>query len=483
MRSDHAEALANRTVLIVGDVMLDRFVHGGVDRVSPEAPVPVLKVQAETSSLGGAGNVASNVAALKGKPVLVGAVGTDAAGSRIADLCVSTGIEARLARAGRYSTCVKTRFVCKGRQMVRVDSEQTTVDPETLATIEASARGALPGVDIMVLSDYAKGVVTPDSAQRYIAAAHSLDVPVIVDPKSVDLTAYRHADVITPNAPEAAAATGHDCSTDAGAARAAHAILEISEVGAVVITRGTHGMTLLAPKSGVRHPLHLPARAMQVYDVVGAGDTVVATVSLALAAGLDITAAVRLGGAAAGVAVGKAGTATVSPDELAYSIAGQEKSLLATRGQAASTVGRWHRSGLTVGFANGCFDLLHPGHVSLLSRAREQCDRLVVALNTDASVKRLKGAGRPIQDESSRAAVIAALRSVDLVTLFDEDTPLELINILRPDVVIKGDDYTAREVVGYDVVGQWGGRVSLIPIERGHSSTNTIARLQRATID
>lgn len=479
MDSNVVEALSNGTVLIVGDVMLDCFAYGVVERISPEAPVPILRLERETASLGGAGNVAQNVVALNGKAVLIGAVGVDKAGHLISEtLCPDAGIDARLVMSASYSTCVKTRFASEGQQLFRVDSERTVLDDDTSSTIQSAVNSQLSSADIMVLSDYAKGVFTPSAVRAHIDAAKAAEVPIIVDPKSADFTIYRHADLITPNASEATAATGHDCSTSAGAGRAAEAILRISEVGAVLITRGADGMTLLAPRSGVVRPLHIPGRATTVADVSGAGDTVTATVALALSVGIDIKIAAELANRAAAITVGRPGTAVVRSEELRRSLTSFEEPFPVTGDQAMSKVRQWQKDGLTVGFTNGCFDLVHPGHVALLRKAREQCDRLVVALNTDASVKRLKGAGRPIQDQSSRAAVIAALRSVDLVTFFDDDTPLKLIRALRPDVLFKGSDYAIREVVGSDVIGQWGGRVSLIAIEDGQSTSRIVALLQ-----
>jgi D-beta-D-heptose 7-phosphate kinase/D-beta-D-heptose 1-phosphate adenosyltransferase len=483
MESEVIESLSNKTVLVVGDLMLDRFVYGVVDRISPEAPIPVLRFRNENSMLGGAGNVARNIVALKGRSVLVGAVGDDDEGSYIAEtLCPAVGIEARVVKTDRSPTTVKTRFVCEGQQILRVDREETELDGETLERIKCTVANALFGADAMILSDYAKGMLTPDSIRAHIEAANTIGIPVIVDPKSHDLTLYRHADVITPNAREAGAATGEDCSTDDGVGRAAQAILELCGIGAVLITRGANGMTLLAPLAGVEKPFHILTRVASVYDVSGAGDTVIATLALALSAGIDIKVAAQLANSAAQIVVGKLGTAAVSAEELVQSVATAEKLSFMTRDQAAVQVEEWRGKGLKVGFANGCFDLVHPGHVSLLRKAREECDRLVVALNTDASVKRIKGDNRPIQDQASRAAVIGSLRSVDLVTLFDEDTPLELINILRPDVLIKGEDYKADEVVGSDIIDRWGGRVSLIPLERGHSTSSMIARSERAPL-
>ena len=483
MESEVIEALFNKTVLVVGDLMLDRFVYGAVDRISPEAPIPVLRFREEKAMLGGAGNVAQNIVALNGRSVLVGAVGADEEGSYISEtLCPAVGIEARLVKSERYPTTVKTRFVCGGQQILRVDREENTLDSDTLEQIKSVVGNALFGADAMILSDYAKGMLTPDSIRAHIEAANAAGIPVIVDPKSRDLTLYRHADIITPNAREAAGATGHDCSTDDGVGRAAYAILKLGGIGAVLITRGAQGMTLLAPIAGVEKPFHIPTRASSVYDVSGAGDTVIATLALALSAGIDIKVAAQLANSAAQIVVGKLGTAAVSAEELVQSVASAEKLSFMTREQAAVQVEQWRGKGLRVGFANGCFDLVHPGHVSLLRKAREECDRLVVALNTDASIKRLKGENRPIQDQASRAAVIGSLRSVDLVTLFDEDTPLELIEMLRPDVLINGEDYEVHDVVGSDIIGRWGGRVSLIPLEKGHSTTSIIARSERAPV-
>ncbi|MGH2548884.1 MAG: D-glycero-beta-D-manno-heptose-7-phosphate kinase [Thermomicrobiales bacterium] len=477
MDSAVVEQLADRTVLVVGDLMVDRFVYGDVARISPEAPIPVLRFREEVAMLGGAGNVARNIVALNGNAALIGAVGNDSDGRYVTEeLCPAAGIEDRSIRTATCPTIIKTRYVSSGQQILRLDREETNLDSEALERSKSAVRNSLPNVDAMILSDYAKGMLTRDTIEAHISAASALGIPVVVDPKSADLTLYRGADVITPNAKEATAATGFDCSTDRGASDAAEAILTATRVKAVLITRGAQGMTLHAPQSGVEQPMHIPTRASSVYDVSGAGDTVVATLSLALSAGLDIRIAAQLANVAAGVVVGKLGTAAVSMEELVQSVTETEERAFMTRDQASARVRYWHKGGLRVGFANGCFDLVHPGHVALLRRAREQCDRLVVALNTDASVKRLKGESRPVQDEASRAAVIGSLRSVDMVTLFDEDTPLRLIELLRPDVLFKGEDYTVAEVVGGDVVTQWGGVVSLIPLEQGHSTSNIIAR-------
>ncbi|WP_208544962.1 D-glycero-beta-D-manno-heptose-7-phosphate kinase [Mycolicibacterium neoaurum] len=481
MDSSIIESLSSRTVVVVGDLMLDRFVYGSIERISPEAPIPVLKSGDEKAMLGGAGNVARNIAALGSNPVLVGAVGHDNEGQQIREtLCPDVGIDARLVVSNQNPTTVKTRYVCEGQQVLRVDREERLLDEQASKEISSTCANALTGADVLILSDYAKGVLTPETIEACIRAAKASGVPVIVDPKSRDFGIYRHADVITPNANEASISTGYDCATDDGVSKAAIDILQRSEVGAVLITRGALGMTLLAPNHGVDEPVHIPTKASQVYDVSGAGDTVIATLALSLAAGIDLVSCVKLANSAAQIVVRKLGTAALSIEELLQAVVDSENSALTTRQRAIALVSQWRSDGLTVGFANGCFDLVHPGHVSLLRQAREECDRLVVALNTDASVKRLKGESRPIQDEFSRADVISSLKSVDLVTLFDEDTPLELIQQLRPDILFKGEDYQVHEVVGGDIARSWGGRVSLIPLKQGHSTTNIIARSEQS---
>jgi D-beta-D-heptose 7-phosphate kinase/D-beta-D-heptose 1-phosphate adenosyltransferase len=471
------DSFAGKSVLVIGDLMLDRFIYGTVNRISPEAPIPILRFTEETVMLGGAGNVARNIAALGGRASLVAVVGTDHNGEFLRDsLCAAAGIEAAILSSPETPTTVKTRFVSDGQQILRLDREFPHIDTETLDLSIRRVEEIAPSVDIIVLSDYAKGVLTETTIRAHLKVAKGLGIPVIVDPKNTDLDRYRGVDFITPNAHEASMATGYDCSTDLGAGRAARSIIERTNVAAAFITRGPQGMTLLAPVHGVDEPLHIATKASSVYDVSGAGDTVMATLALAISAGLDIPTAAEIANFAAGVAVGKFGTAAVTSAELAMALADSERVTVLTREEAIFQTRKWRNAGLSVGLTNGCFDLVHPGHVALLREARNQCDRLVVALNTDASVRRLKGPSRPVQDEHSRAEVIGSLRSVDLVTFFDEDTPLDLIEAIKPDVLIKGADYSVNEVVGNDLVRNWGGRVYLAPLEAGHSTTDIIAR-------
>lgn len=469
------------TVVVVGDVMLDRFIYGRVERVSPEAPIPVLHQQSEQAMLGGAANVARNIVSLGGRTILIGVLGVDADGDAIAGrLCAADGIEGRFVRVAGYPTTVKTRLVSGAQQIVRLDVERfLTMDQETEDAIVARFEEVVGAAAAVVLSDYAKGVLAPSLIKRLIQIARTCGVPVVVDPKTPDVRRYAGASVMTPNALEAGMISGIDCSVDTNVDAAAKAIREVAEVEAVILTRGADGMTIWAPAEGREHSTHIRAVAREVYDVSGAGDTVVATLSLALAAGLSVSEASFMANAAAGIAVGKRGTAVVRALELAKALeSGTERGSpkIVSRETASEMVADWKKHGLKVGFTNGCFDLLHPGHIELLKRSRATCDRLVVALNADSSVRRLKGPTRPVQNERARSVVMAAIDSVDLVMLFEEDTPMALIDLLKPDRLIKGADYTVATVVGADFVHSYGGEVVLVPLEEGHSTTKIIAR-------
>lgn len=471
-------AFAGKTVLVLGDVMLDRFIYGAVDRISPEAPVPVIAVERETAMLGGAGNVARNVAALGGRAVLIGLIGDDDAGRALsAMLADEPGLKADLVVEAGRKTTEKVRYISGAHQMLRVDREDRR--PGDAAALVEAFGAHLAGADVVVLSDYAKGVLTDGVVRRAIDAARAAGKPVIVDPKSRDLARYDGATLIKPNRKEAAEATGVVGAGDEAAEEAGAAILAVApHLNAVLITRGGAGMTLSA-RGGAA--VHLPATAVEVFDVSGAGDTVAATLALAVAAGAALADAARLANLAAGLVVSKLGTDVVTASELtalARSAAGEPAEIkVADRDQARDIVAGWRARGLKVGFTNGCFDLLHPGHVSLLSQARAACDRLIVGLNTDASVQRLKGPNRPVQKETGRATVLASLSSVDLVVLFDEDTPLDLIEAFRPDVLVKGADYTVETVVGSDLVLGYGGQVVLARLKAGQSTTALIERM------
>jgi D-beta-D-heptose 7-phosphate kinase/D-beta-D-heptose 1-phosphate adenosyltransferase len=475
------EQLKSVHILCVGDLMLDCFVYGHVDRISPEAPIPVLRIEREVSMLGGAGNVVRNVVGLGARAEFVSVVGSDPPGREITALVGDLDrVEPHLLVERQRQTTMKRRFVAGSQQLLRADLE--TVAPISEATVDDILRvveAAIPDCGALVLSDYAKGVLTTRCIQAMIAAARRAGKPVIVDPKGADFSRYRGATLLTPNRRELADATQMPVDTDAGVEAAARHLIEICDVGAVLCTRGAEGMSLVEAPGAVHH---LPAAAREVFDVSGAGDTVVATLAAGIAAGLSWPDAAELANVAAGIVVGKVGTAVAFAADLIRALqhdgpGGSEK--VATVEQAADAVARWRRQGLQIGFTNGCFDLLHPGHVSLMVQAKASCDRLVVGLNSDASVRRLKGADRPVQTESARAAVLSSLSTVDLVVVFGEDTPVELIKALRPDVLVKGADYRVDQVVGADLVHRWGGRVLLAELSPGHSTTATIRKLAR----
>ncbi|MSO90578.1 MAG: D-glycero-beta-D-manno-heptose-7-phosphate kinase [Acetobacteraceae bacterium] len=471
--------LGQAPVLVIGDVMLDRYAYGSVRRISPEAPIPILSVDRDVAVPGGAGNVVRNLTALGAAVAFVAVVGDDQPGSELTGLIgAEPGVEPWLLVESGRTTTVKTRYIANAQQMLRADREQTTpIQPKLAERLLRIARDAMAATSIAVLSDYAKGLLAGDVATRLISAAHQAGRRVIVDPKGTDYARYAGADIITPNRGELALATGMAVESEAELVAAAHVLRDAHGFGALLVTRSEDGMTLL-DGDGVRH---FPAQAAEVLDISGAGDTVVATLAAALAVGLTLPVAAQLANIAAGVVVGKIGTAVARKADLlnAISPGGGALRKVMSREAAVEQAERWRRRGWRVGFTNGCFDLLHPGHVHLLEQARAGCDRLVVGLNSDPSVRRLKSAGRPMQPEAARAAVLASLASVDLVTVFEENTPLELLTALRPDVLIKGADYTIENVVGADLVQRWGGRVMLVELLDGYSTTATVARLTR----
>ncbi len=470
--------LSRGSVLVIGDVMLDRYVYGQVSRVSPEAPVVVLTEERELAMPGGAGNVVRNVTALGAAAAFISVVGDDQIGSELTGLVGrQPNVEPWLLVEGGRTTTMKTRYIAAGQHLLRADREQTVpINAKLADRVLAIARDAMAATGITVLSDYHKGMLAGDLAARLIEAAHKANRRIIVDPKGLDYSLYKSADIITPNRRELGEAAHMSVRTEAEIVEAAEALRSRYGFRSVLVTRSEDGMTLVMD-GGAQH---FPAEAAEVYDVSGAGDTVVATLAAGLAARLDLPLAARLSNIAAGIAVGKVGTAVVREAELleATSPRGGALRKVLTRVGAAEQIQRWHHRGWRVGFTNGCFDILHPGHVHLLEQARAACDRLVVGLNSDAGVKRLKGPARPVQPEAARAAVLASLASVDIVCLFEEDTPEELLTELRPDVLIKGADYRIEEVVGADLVRSWGGRVILAELMPGHSTTATVERIR-----
>jgi D-beta-D-heptose 7-phosphate kinase/D-beta-D-heptose 1-phosphate adenosyltransferase len=477
------------TVLTLGDIMLDRFAYCALERISPEAPVPVLQLQRVERMLGGAGNVARNIAALGGTAVLIGLVGGDAAGDEVRAAIATTPrlSDAHVVSAARPTSC-KTRYIAAHQQMMRVDEEQVrALDAEEEKRLITAIATALPGVDAMILSDYDKAVLSPKVTRFAIARAQARGIPIFVDPKAKPFRHYRGATCVTPNLAELAFAARLPVTSEAEIIAAANRVLREAKAEAILAKRSDKGM-MLVEASGAVHVE--PARAREVFDVTGAGDTAIAVLALAVAGGYALPEAMRLANTAAGIVVSKLGTATVELDELMLEASRDTKRQAALHAKYYSVaevetlVRQWKSRGHRVGFTNGCFDIVHPGHVGMLAAARAECDRLVVALNGDASVRRLKGPARPVNVLADRCAVIAGLGSVDAVISFDDDTPLQLIRRLKPDVLMKGADYTVETVVGAEDVIEAGGRVALIDLVEGHSTSKVIDRLKpRAKVE
>ncbi|ETW99323.1 MAG: hypothetical protein ETSY1_15465 [Candidatus Entotheonella factor] len=462
-------------VLVVGDVICDVYLRGTVNRISPEAPVPVFECAERRPVLGGAANVAANLHAFGCEVYLLGVVGSDTAAQEIRTLLEKQGIAVDwLIEDPLRTTTEKTRLVAQ-QQMLRLDREtQQPLDAGIGQLVVEHAYTLLPDVDGMICSDYHKGVCTPGVLEPVFARARDLGRPVVVDPKARDFTHYRGATVLTPNRLEAERASGRLLNDDAEVEGAGKWLCEESQADAVLVTRGPEGMSLI---SSSRAPLHIPPNAREVFDGTGAGDTVIATFTMAMLSGLDLADAAMLANTAAGVVVGKIGTAVVTPAELraacALEVAPELRKVL-TRDELVRAVRQHRQAGERIVFTNGCFDLLHVGHMRYLQQARALGDRLVLGLNDDASVRRLKGDKRPLIPHDERASVLAALACVDYVTIFSEDTPLELIACVRPDVLVKGGDYTPETVVGRDEVEAYGGEVALVPFVEGFSTSDII---------
>lgn len=477
----HLEHFDERRVLCIGDVMLDRFRYGSVERISPEAPVPIFTQTREEKMLGGAGNVVRNLLSLGSQATFIAVVGDDAVGTQITKMVGAEEyiLPHLITERGRISS-KKTRYVAGSQQLLRADSEsKTPIKEPTARKLLDVALSELPQHQAVILSDYGKGVLTPAICAAIIHAARDANIPVFVDPKVRDVSIYAGATVLSPNARELAFMSGVDnFADDAALIDAAQKLCVQHKFQYVLVTRGEHGMTLVDALGLVTH---IAAETQEVFDVSGAGDTVIATLALAFAAGASMPQAAELANLAAGVAVGRLGTAAVYRTDItsAYyqhrTAALQQKILPLMHAEAL--VDRWRREGKTIGFTNGCFDIMHAGHISLLAAAANQCDKLIVGLNADDSVRRLKGPSRPVNNEHDRASILAALEVVSAVVLFNDDTPLELIRALKPNVLMKGADYTKEQVVGWDVVEAYGGQVKLLPLKDGYSTTGMIKKL------
>ena len=476
---DFVEALPQLRTLVVGDLMLDEYLWGKTGRISPEAPVPVVDISQDDLRLGGAGNVVNNLRALGCHVEVCSVLGDDADGRHLLHQLEQAGVDVTGAVFDSdRKTSRKTRILASNQQMLRIDREsRLPLGDKVEAHLVGEIVARLSHVDVVFLSDYGKGVLTDHVLAQVIKAGREHGVPVVVDPKGSDYRRYRGATLLTPNRSEASEASGIKIEGSDSLAVAGRKLLELAELDALVLTRSEEGMSLFL-RDGEQ--IDLPTRAQEVFDVSGAGDTVLALIGIGLAAKLSLRQAATVANIAAGIVVGKVGTSTVSCREIMQAVAENglpEENKIQKAQDLAEALNHARNRGKKIVFTNGCFDLLHAGHVSYLQRARELGDVLVVGLNTDRSVQRLKGPTRPLVNEEDRALVMAALACVSYVVLFDEETPLELIKMLRPDVLVKGADYTPETVVGRSEVESWGGAVELIEFVHGRSTTGIVERI------
>ncbi|OTA17588.1 ADP-heptose synthase [Xenorhabdus vietnamensis] len=462
------------SVLVVGDVMLDRYWYGPTSRISPEAPVPVVKVETIEERPGGAANVAMNIASLGANSRLIGLTGIDDAARALSEKLSSVKVRCDFVSVPTHPTITKLRVLSRNQQLLRLDFEEGFQSVDAQPMLE-KIQQSLPHIGALVLSDYAKGALS--QVQAMIKLANEANVPVLIDPKGSEFGRYRGATLLTPNMSEFEAVVGH-CKDDDDVVQKGTKLVQDLELKALLITRSERGMSLL--RVG-QPPLHLPTQAQEVFDVTGAGDTVIGVLATALASGKPLNEACYLANAAAGVVVGKLGTSTVSPVELENAVRGRAETGFGVMNEdkLKDAVAQARQRGERIVMTNGCFDILHAGHVSYLSNARKLGDRLIVAVNSDASTKRLKGETRPVNPLEQRMTVLSALESVDWVVAFEEDTPQRLIAGILPDILVKGGDYKPEEIAGSEDVWAAGGEVKVLNFEDGISTTNIIKTIKR----
>lgn len=473
MMMQYSPKFNHAKVLVLGDVMLDRYWFGATNRISPEAPVPVVKVQDIEERAGGAANVAMNIASLNVPVTLHGLIGQDDAGRALDTLLNTHQIQNHCVAVSTHPTITKLRILSRHQQLLRLDFEEGFHNVESRELL-AKLQAEITAYGTLILSDYGKG--TLESVQQMIQIARKANVPVLIDPKGTDFERYRGATLLTPNMSEFEAVVGH-CQDDEEIVTKGLKLIADFELEALLVTRSEKGMTLLRPN---QPPFHLPTQAKEVYDVTGAGDTVISVLATAIADGRPYEEACYLANAAAGVVVGKLGTSTVTPIELENAIHHREETGfgVVSETELKQIVAQAKLRGEKIVMTNGCFDILHPGHVSYLDNARKLGDRLIVAVNTDASVKRLKGESRPINEVEARMSVLAGLASVDWVVPFAEDTPQRLIAEILPDLLVKGGDYQPEQIAGSQEVWANGGEVKVLNFENGCSTSNVIKKIQ-----
>ena len=464
-------AAPGQRILCLGDVMLDDFIYGEVTRISPEAPVPVLQQTRSRHMPGGAANTARNLAALGARTRLISLIGADETGATLkASLAETDGVDPHFFEDAECTTTRKTRLISGGQQLLRLDHDMTgQASAETIEAMLEAIPEAIDGATAVLISDYAKGVISPDLIAAILQASHIHNVPVIVDPKGSDIARYGPVDLLKPNAAELSAMVEMPTGTDTEIEAALDMAMELSAAKAILVTRAGLGLSYQEREG---KPIHCRGVERAVFDVSGAGDTTLAALGIALSSGAPLKEAAEFALLASGLAVEKAGTAVLTPAELLASHDNKVSSL----NRLLDKVQDWRSAGHSVGFTNGCFDILHPGHLRVLEEAKARCGRLIVGVNSDASVKRLKGEGRPVNDEDARARMLAGLAVVDGVVIFDEDTPKELIAELVPDLLVKGGDYTEETIIGADIVRAAGGQVHIVELLSGFSTSAAIDR-------
>ncbi len=465
--------LHNVSVCVIGDIMLDTYIYGHIDRISQEAPIPIIRMDGKKHSLGGAGNVIRNLDALGVKVNLIGLIGDDDDGNRIVELLGQMEkLTCNVERVSSVTTTVKTRYICQNYQLLRADSERYfDMSSSMEAIILSKVESALSSCDVIIISDYNKGAIPASLCRSIINLAKRKDVPVLVDPKGTDYLKYAGATLIKPNKKELShffegvEIHGHE-------SKFANDLRARTGAQYVLLTMGSDGMLLIDEEKSIKHT----ASQRKVYDVCGAGDTVIATLAAFYATGVSMDDAVMIANVAAGIAISKPGPAVVTPDDLRTELEFTDKKCSVK--SLLNLVKGWREKNFTVGFTNGCFDLIHSGHISTLKFCKQKCDRLIVGLNSDRSVRVLKGELRPINDENQRALILSEFSSVDAVTIFDESSPESLIGAIRPDVLIKGGDYHEDEILGASLVKSYGGKVFISPYMNGYSSTNILRKIE-----
>jgi len=486
---NYIDAMQNKRILVIGDIMLDHFVYGAINRISPESDAPVLDIRHIHTMPGGAGNVATNLKALGIQATILSVIGDDKAGEEIIKL--SGEKDHLIVIAGRPTT-VKTRFATAGRQLLRADKEtRENINKTAEDKLLEKAENLIIQSDAVILSDYNKGVLTATVIPELISLACAAGIPVLVDPKKQDYALYKGATLITPNRKELSEMTGRPANTDNEISVAAKTLMEQEGFSQLIVTRSEDGISVFAQG---QNPVHIRAEAGTVIDVSGAGDTAIAGLAAALAAGATLAEAATLANKAGGLVVSKRGTASIDSVELKGALENISVNIMPDRtreamicnwDEAAAQIATWKKQGLEIGFTNGCFDILHYGHVNYLNRARDKCDILVLGLNHDQSIKILKGADRPLPDEQSRATVIGALGAIDMVVMFgaekqgDDNTPCALIKKIRPDIYFKGGDYTLDQLPEAKVMQSIDGRVELMSLYEGHSTTATLEKMKK----